>query len=46
VGDSNFAGMSTVSAAANQRQKAEEGTAAGQGVSGASQPWSTSSGAP
>lgn len=50
LGDSNFAGMSTVSAAANQRQKTGEGTATGQGVGGAgegqggaSKPWSTSS---
>jgi len=53
LGDSNFAGMSTISAASNQRQKTEEGTATGQGVGGAgegqggaSQPWNTSSAAP
>jgi hypothetical protein len=51
--DSNFARMSTISAAATSRQKNEEGTATGQGVGGAgegqggvSQPWSTSSAAP
>ena len=53
LGDSNFAGMSTASSAADQRQKTEEGTATGQGVGGAgegqggaSQPWSSSSAAP
>ncbi|CAF1095612.1 unnamed protein product [Adineta steineri] len=53
LGDSNFAGMSTASAASNQRQKTEEGTATGQGTGGAgegqggaSQPWNTSSAAP
>ncbi|CAF1095583.1 unnamed protein product [Adineta steineri] len=53
LGDSNFAGMSTASAASNQRQKTKEGTATGQGTGGAgegqggaSQPWNTSSAAP
>ncbi len=46
LGDSNFAGISAISAAATQRQKNEEGTVTGQGVGGASQSWSTSSAAP
>ncbi|CAF0821741.1 unnamed protein product [Adineta steineri] len=53
LGDSNFAGMSTASAASNQRQKTDEGAATGQGTGGAgegqggaSQPWNTSSAAP
>ncbi|CAF0815206.1 unnamed protein product [Rotaria sordida] len=53
LGDSNFAGMSSISPASNQRQKSDDSTATGQGMGGAgegqggaSQPWSTSSGAP
>jgi hypothetical protein len=46
LGDSNFAGMSTISSASSQRQKFEEGTATSQGIGGATQPWSTSSAAP
>ncbi|CAF0923085.1 unnamed protein product [Rotaria sp. Silwood1] len=53
LGDSNYAGMSTASAASNQRQKSNESPTinqgaggAGEGQGGASQPWSTSSAAP
>lgn len=53
LGDSNFAGMSSISPAAIQRQRIEESIATGQGVGGAgeghggaSMPWSTSSAAP